>query len=63
MVRGAWQVMVHRVSKSWTQLKQLSMHARMEKCEKQLDSNIIRNLCKPSFYVIEIKSEEKINLK
>ena len=25
--RGAWQTMVHRVAKSWTQLKQLSMHA------------------------------------
>ena len=25
MDRGAWQAMVHRVSKSWTQLKQLSM--------------------------------------
>ena len=24
---GAWQSMVHRVIKSWTQLKQLSMHA------------------------------------
>ena len=24
MDRGAWQTMVHRVAKSWTQLKQLS---------------------------------------
>ena len=24
--RGAWQAMVHRVAKSWTQLKQLSTH-------------------------------------
>ena len=23
--RGAWQAMVHRVAKSWTRLKQLSM--------------------------------------
>ena len=27
--RGAWQATVHRVAKSWTQLKQLSMHARI----------------------------------
>ena len=27
MDRGAWQATVHRVTKSWTQLKQLSMHA------------------------------------
>ena len=26
---GAWWATVHRVAKSWTQLKQLSMHARM----------------------------------
>ena len=27
MDRGAWWAMVHRVTKSWTQLKQLSLHA------------------------------------
>ena len=27
MDRGAWQATVHRVSKSWIQLKRLSMHA------------------------------------
>ena len=27
MDRGAWWAMVHRVTKSWTQLKQLSIHA------------------------------------
>ena len=26
MDRGAWQAVVHRVAKSWTQLKGLSMH-------------------------------------
>ena len=30
MDRGAWWVTVHRVTKSWTQLKQLSMHTRIE---------------------------------
>ena len=29
MDRGAWQATVHRVSKSWTQLKWLSMHAHI----------------------------------
>ena len=28
MNRGAWQATVHRVAQSWTQLKQLSRHAR-----------------------------------
>ena len=27
MGRGTWQAIVHRVAKSWTELKQLSMHA------------------------------------
>ena len=27
MDRGAWRATVHRVAKSWTQLKRLSMHA------------------------------------
>ena len=26
--RGAWWAIVHRVTKSWTQLKRLSMHAK-----------------------------------
>ena len=30
MERGAWQATVHRVSQNRTQLKQLSMHARIE---------------------------------
>jgi len=29
--RGAWLATVHRVAKSWTQLKQLSTHAQMSK--------------------------------
>ena len=27
--RGAWQAIVHRVKKSWTQLKQFSTHAHL----------------------------------
>ena len=30
MDRGAWQATAHRVTKSWTQLKGLSMHAYEE---------------------------------
>ena len=29
MDRGSWWAMVHRVTQNWTQLKQLSTHARM----------------------------------
>ena len=29
---GAWQVMVHRITKSQTQLKPLSLHAHMHAC-------------------------------
>ena len=30
MDRGAWWAVVHRVAKSWTRLKRLSMHAHAE---------------------------------
>ena len=29
MDRGAWRAIVHRVAKSWTRLKRLSMHAHV----------------------------------
>ena len=29
MDRGAWQAIVHRVKKKWTQLKRFSTHARL----------------------------------
>ena len=32
MDRGTWRVPIHRVTKSWTQQKWLSMHARMLPC-------------------------------
>ena len=32
MDRGAWRAMIHRVAKSWTQLKQLRMHKLIFKC-------------------------------
>ena len=32
MDRGAWQATVHKVAKSWTQIKQLSTHALMHAC-------------------------------
>ena len=34
--RGAWQATVHRVAKSWTQLKQLSMYARTSETNTML---------------------------
>ena len=34
MDRGAWWATVHRVTKSWTQVKQLSMHAYMEETQE-----------------------------
>ena len=33
MDREAWQATVHRVAKSWTQLKRLSMHTCMYTCK------------------------------
>ena len=39
MDRGAWPAMLHRVIKSWTRLKRLSMHA-------QLRTQIQKNLKK-----------------
>ena len=42
--RGAWQVTVHRVSQSRTQLKRLSMHKNwIEK--RKINSRYVRNLC------------------
>ena len=38
MDRGAWQATVHRVTKSWTPLKQLSMHACIRVFSPQLES-------------------------
>ena len=35
MDRGAWWAIVHRVTKSWTQLKQLSTHTQMYKLSSQ----------------------------
>ena len=29
MERGAWETIIHGVTKSWTELKQLSMHTRL----------------------------------
>ena len=32
MDQGAWRALVHSVTRSWTQVKQLSMHAYMCMC-------------------------------
>ena len=35
MDRGAWWALVHRVTKTWTQLKQLSNHTHMHNLSSQ----------------------------
>ena len=37
---GAWQATVHRVAKSWTPPKQLSMHARAWPCCKNATTSM-----------------------
>ena len=39
--RGAWRAAVHRVTQSWTQLKQLSMHA----CIGEGNGNTLQYSC------------------
>ena len=41
--RGAWGTMVHRVAQSWTQLKQLSMHASTQKYSILLCESRVQN--------------------
>ena len=41
MDRGTWQAMVHRVAKSWTRLKQLSMHAHSGIYQKQTSKYLL----------------------
>ena len=45
MDRGAWQATVHGIAKSWTWLKQLSMHAAATATAKSLQS--CPTLCNP----------------
>jgi len=40
MDRGAWQATVHRIAKSWTQLKQLSTHAHTQRNNGRVNKNI-----------------------
>ena len=47
MDRGAWQVTIHRVAKSWMQLKRLSTAQQGESCENLLfvdKSEVVGNL-------------------
>ena len=52
MDRGAWWATVHRVVKSWTQLKRLNMHA----------ASITSKVC-PSHLPVTEKVNERINEK
>ena len=47
MDRGAWQVTVHTIPKSWTQLKQLSMHASVCVCMSVLVPQLHSTVCDP----------------
>ena len=48
MDRGPWWAMVHRVTKSWTQLKRLSMHAwPLVESTIHGSSALCSNACKP----------------
>ena len=42
MDRGDWQTTVHRVAKSWTQLKRLNMHAWTVACQAPLSMRFSR---------------------
>ena len=42
MGRGGWQATVHRVAKSWTQLKRLNMHAWTVACQAPLSMRFSR---------------------
>ena len=42
MGRGGWQATVHRVAKSWTQLKRLNMHAWTVACQVPLSMRFSR---------------------
>ena len=44
MDRGTWQAAVFRVAQSWTQLKQLSMHAHMGHLKTPLWKDPLPNL-------------------
>ena len=44
MDRGAWWAIVHRVTKSWTQLNRLSMHASNSLCGASLMVQTVKNL-------------------
>ena len=49
MDRGAWQVPVHRVTKTWTQLKQLSTHSQLPGAAT-LVAQLCSTLCDPMDY-------------
>ena len=48
--RGAWQAIVHRVAKSWTQLKQLSMHIVQPRTLLRLKQGAVTNYARTSIY-------------
>ena len=48
--RGAWQAIVRRVAKSWTQLKQLSTHIVQPRTLLRLKQGAVTNYARTSIY-------------
>ena len=51
MDRGAWWATVHRGSKSWEQLKQLSMHTHTVYMSMLLSQESIHSICPLGFQI------------
>ena len=51
MGQGAWQATVHRVTKSQTQLKELSVHCILQLCDFCLVFSYIFYLCRHSHFI------------
>ena len=50
MDRGAWWATVHRVTRSWTQLKGLSTHARTHMCYLNGSKMVVRAYFVPTVF-------------
>ena len=56
--RGAWWATVHRVTKSWTQLKWLSMHAQVVKVKSDV---VKKKYCLGTWNVLKRKRNQRSN--
>ena len=64
MDRGAWQAMVHRVTKSWTRLKRLHTHTHIQRIYINPNLPIYRHtqLSSLEAKTVEYKSYSKSNV-